>query len=126
MENETASRDLIQQTIQYYFDGLYNSDPEKLRIAFHPNSQISGYFKGALGFQSLEGFLKYVKAIPAPSQNGEEYDMKILSIDITGNEAVVKTAELYLGLKFTDYLSMLNVDGKWVIVNKIYYYEPKE
>ena len=43
-------------------------------------------------------------------------------MDITGNEAVVKVEDLYLGLRFTDYLSLLLIDNNWVIVNKIYYY----
>jgi protease I len=118
--------ELIQQTVQYYFDGHYRSDVEKLQKAFHPNSQVIGYFDGSLTFESLDGFLKFVKATPAPSESGEEYDMKIVSIDVTGNEAVAKVADLYLGLRFTDYLSLLKVDGNWVIVNKMYYYEPKE
>jgi len=49
-----------------------------------------------------------------------------VSIDVTANEAVAKVAGLYLGLRFTDYLSLLKIDGNWVIVNDMYYHEPKE
>jgi hypothetical protein len=52
--------------------------------------------------------------------------MRIVSIDMTGNEAVAKVADLYLGFRFTDYLSLLNIDGNWVIVNKTFYHEPKD
>jgi hypothetical protein len=52
--------------------------------------------------------------------------MNIVSIDVTGNEAVAKVADLYLGLRFTDYLSMLNIDGNWMIVNKTFHHEPKD
>ena len=38
MSQDTADLELIKQTVQYYFDGLYHSDVEKLKKAFHPNS----------------------------------------------------------------------------------------
>jgi hypothetical protein len=121
-----ADTELIQQTVQYYFDGLYHSDVEKLEKAFHPNAQVIGHFQGTLMFNSLDQFLGFVKGTPALSQSGEAYDMKIESIDVTGDEAVAKVADLYMGFRFTDYLSLLKVDGNWVIVNKTFYHEPKE
>jgi hypothetical protein len=126
MNNDSTNQELIQQTVQHYFDGLYHSDVEKLKKAFHPNSQIIGHFQGTLVFNSLEQFLGFVKGTPAPSESGEAYDMKIVSIDVTGGEANVKVEDLYCGFRFTDYLSLLNIDGDWVIVNKTFYHEPKE
>jgi hypothetical protein len=126
MNMDRTDLELIQQTVQYYFDGLYHSDIEKLNKAFHPNAQVIGYFQGTLMFNSLEQFLEFVKATPAPSKSGEKYDMRIVSIDMTGNEAVAKVEDLYLGFRFTDYLSLLNIEGTWVIINKTFYHEPKE
>lgn len=126
MNMDKTDLELIQQTVQYYIDGLYHSDVEKIKKAFHPNSQIIGYFQGTLLFHSLEQFFEFVKATPAPSKSGEKYDMRIVSIDMTGNEAVAKVEDLYLGFRFTDYLSLLNIEGTWVIINKTFYHEPKE
>ena len=123
MNSDANDIDLIQKTIQLYFDGLYYSDVDKINKAFHPSSQVMGFFDGNLSMLSLEQFAEFVKSTPAPSDNGEKYDMKIVSIDITGNEAVVKVEDLYLGLRFTDYLSLLRIDDNWLIVNKVYYYE---
>ena len=123
---DTTELELIQQTVQYYFDGLYQSDIAKLNRAFHQNSQVIGYFQGNLLFETLEQFIEFVRAIPAPSRSGQEYDMRIVSIDMTGIEAMVKVEDLYLGFRFTDYLSLLKIDGEWVIVNKTFYHEPKE
>ena len=123
---DTTELELIQQTVQYYFDGLYQSDIAKLNRAFHQNSQVIGYFQGNLLFETLEQFIEFVRATPAPSRSGQEYDMRIVSIDMTGIEAMVKVEDLYLGFRFTDYLSLLKIDGEWVIVNKTFYHEPKE
>ena len=60
MSQETADLELIKQTVQYYFDGLYQSDVEKLKKAFHPNSQVIGHFQGTLLFNTLDQFLDFV------------------------------------------------------------------
>ena len=58
--------------------------------------------------------------------NGEDYDMRIVSVDMTGNEAVAKVEDLYSGFRFTDYLSLLRIDGTWFIIHKTFYHEPKK
>jgi hypothetical protein len=126
MSKDKTDLELIQQTVQYYFDGLYHSDIEKLNKAFHPKAQVIGYFQGTLMIESLEQFLEFVKATPAPSMNGEDYDMRIVSVDMTGNEAVAKVEDLYSGFRFTDYLSLLRIDGTWFIIHKTFYHEPKK
>jgi protease I len=37
--------------------------------------------------------------------------------------AAVKVADLYRGLRFTDYLSLARVDGQWIIVNKTFHHD---
>ena len=125
MNAEQNDLELIQQTIQLYFNGLYYSDAEKIKNAFHETSQVIGYFDGNLTIMSLDQFVDIVKGTPPPSENGEVYDMKIVSIDITGNTALVKVEDLYLGFRFTDYLSLLKIESNWHIVNKVYYHAPK-
>ena len=124
MNTHADDIELIQQTVQHYFDGLYDSNLESLTQAFHPKAQIIGYFQKDLLFMSREQFLEFIKNTPPPSANGETYDMKIVSLEITGNEAFVKVADLYLGFRFTDYLSLMKIEGVWVIVNKTFYHEP--
>jgi Putative lumazine-binding len=38
---------------------------------------------------------------------------------------MVKVIDEYLGLTFTDYLSMVKSEGRWVIVNKAFYVHPR-
>ena len=124
--NTTAKDiELIQQTVKCYIDGNYYSDLEKIKKALHPNFQTIGYFEGELDFEPLEPYLKYLEELK-PSESREEFFMKIVSIDVTGNAAVVKLYELILGQRATDYLSLLKVDDNWVIVGELYYYEPQQ
>jgi hypothetical protein len=115
----------IRQTVQLYFDGMYLSDVTQLKQAFHPAAFLMGYFEGNFAHIPLTNWLEMVEKTPAPSKNGEAYDMKIVSIDITETVAVVKVADLYLGLRFTDYLSLVNTGDSWVIVNKVFHHEPR-
>jgi len=114
----------IQETVQNYFDGMYHSDADRLQKAFHPDAHLIGHYKGNLVNIPLQTWLGMIKKTPAPAENGEEYDMKIVSMDITGDAASIKVADLYTGLKFTDYLSLMKISAQWVIVHKTFYHEP--
>ncbi len=117
--------ELINQTVEHYFKGMYHGDVERLKKAFHPQALVIGYFDGNLAFNSLDQFLGFIKAAPVPSEKGEDYDMQIVSMDITGAVGTVKVADLYQGRRFTDYLSMLKEGDNWVIINKAFHHEPK-
>ena len=126
MSDDILDIQRIRQTVQLYFEGMYHSDVDKLRKAFHPAAVLMGYYSGALAHIPLENWLEMVAARPAPAQNGEAYNMRLVSLDLTENAAAVKVKDWYLGLWFTDYLSLLKIEDKWVIVNKIFHHEPKK
>ncbi|MBW2623923.1 MAG: nuclear transport factor 2 family protein [Deltaproteobacteria bacterium] len=125
MTDNATDLQRIRETVQLYFDGMYHSDVEKLKNAFHASAALMGYHDGNLAHIPLENWLEMVAARPAPAKNNEEYDMKLVSMDVTENVAVVKVRDLYMGLWFTDYLSLLKIEGDWVIVNKIFHHEPR-
>ena len=115
----------IQNTVQLYFDGMYHSDTGLLKQAFHSAAFLMGYYEGNFAHIPLETWLDIIGKTPAPSKNGEVYDMRIVSIDITETVAVVKVADLYLGLRFTDYLSLVKTGDGWTIVNKVFHHKPR-
>lgn len=103
-----------------YFDGMMYADEAKLRHAFHPKYLIVDHFRGRLEYDPLDAFIAACKAegsIPAVTP----YFAEIVSIDVTGDTAMVKVIDDYLGSRFTDYLTMVKTDGRWVIVNKALY-----
>jgi len=123
MSDKRTDLEKITQTVQYYFNGLYHSDTELLKKAFDPGAFLHGYFEGHLVHVPFEAWLKQVEHRPAPSKNGEAYDMKIVSVDITDNIAQVKVFDLYLGKSFTDYLALMKVDDNWLIMNKMFHHQ---
>lgn len=125
MTKKASDQELVGQTVQLYFDGLYYGDTAKLKKAFHPKAFVIGEYQGQSLYLTLSEFLEVVKKTPKPSESGEKYDMKIVSLELAGKVGAVKVADLYLGLRFTDYLSVANLAGEWLIVNKVFHHEPK-
>ena len=125
MSENASDFNLIARAVQLYFEGMYHSDVEKLKKAFHPKAVLHGYIEGELIHLPLDGWLERVKGVTAPAESGEAYDMRIVSIDVTGMVAAVKVADLYIGRRFTDYLSLVKVEDNWVIVDKIFHYDQK-
>jgi len=106
-----------------YLDGMMYADEAKLRRAFHPKCLVIGHFRGRLEYDPLDAFIGACKkegSIPP----GAPYFAEIVSIDIAGDTAVVELIDDYLGVRFTDYLTMVMTEGRWVIVNKVFYVHP--
>ncbi len=120
MSNEQQIRD----TIQIYFECMYESSSEKTHAAFHPNAKITGYLKDNLYEMSLKDFANLVASQqPSPKEKGETVPLDILSIEIAGNTAVARVRDEYRGTTYLDTLSLLKSDGKWRIYTKLFHVE---
>ena len=113
----------IGATVNDFFVGMHTGDVDRLRSAFHPDAYLFGYYQGSFSRISLEEWMEEVRGEPKPSESGEQFDMRIVAVDVTGKVATVKTATLYLGLHFTDYLTLIQFDDHWKIVNKAYHHD---
>jgi hypothetical protein len=120
MTELTGEVEALERVVRDYLDGMIFANAEQLRRAFHPDARVIGHFRGRLEWSSLEEFIAdCIKAGSAPVN--EPYYWEILSADVTGDMAVIKLTDDYLGIRFTDYLSLLRHDGRWQIVNKTFY-----
>lgn len=111
----------ITNTVRDYVEGMVFNDEAKLRRAFHAKAAIIGHFVGGrFEWLSLDQFAEAIKG-PGPAPAGSEAVWDVISVDISGDSAVVKINDEFAGLRFTDTLSLLKIEGAWRIVNKIYY-----
>ena len=114
----------IEETIQTYFDCMYESSAEKARAAFHPSAKITGYLEDGLHEMSVEDFAGFVAGQqPSALEQGEPKRLDISSIEIAGATAVARVVDDYLGLTFIDSLSLIKADGRWQIYNKLFHVE---
>lgn len=105
-----------------YFEGMYFRDLEKLKRAFHEDARLYGYRDEAFTMLSLSDWLGRVSNRPIPAENGEPFEMSIDSIDLTGDAGMVKVRNLYVGLRFTDYLGVIKFGNHWKIVSKVFHH----
>jgi len=125
-KGETMSEDKnkISETIQLYFDSMYESSEEKVRQVFHKDAKITGYMQGNLMEQSVDTFAKFVASqSPSAAEKNEEKLLETLSVEIAGSTAVARVRDGYIGMIFQDTLSFLKIGDDWVIYNKLFHVE---
>lgn len=119
-----SDEDQIKDTIQTYFDCMYESSPEKARAAFHPNAKITGYLEDGLHQMSVDEFAGFVAGQqPSDKDKGLPARLDIVSLDIAGATAVARVRDDYLGMTFMDNLSLLKTDDRWSIYIKLFHAE---
>jgi hypothetical protein len=99
------------------------NDVESLKQAFYPDAKLFFVKKnGQIGqLTQTEWYQGFSKS----AGKEEQGDLQIASIDIAGNIASVKVEEDYPTSHYTDYVSLLKLDGQWKIVNKVFYAQSK-
>jgi hypothetical protein len=121
--NINAERKKINDTLQYFFDGLDNLDAETIKKAFHPDAWFFSVSEDGLGSRPVAHWDETIKqAHSDPNHLFREKSRKnIVFIDITGDAASAKVEWVFTDLMFTDYYNLLKLDGRWYIMNKIYH-----
>ncbi|MBT4073240.1 MAG: nuclear transport factor 2 family protein [Chloroflexi bacterium] len=114
----------IRDTVQTYFECMYESSADKVHAAFHPNAKITGYLEDGLHEMSVDDFAGFVTAQqPSPKEKGDSDRIDIVSMVIAGNTAAVQVRDDYLGMTFLDSLNLLKSDDQWTIYNKLFHVE---
>lgn len=112
----------IEKVLQVYFDGLYEGDTKKLGAAFHPASHLySAAPDGKAADMPRADWFKMVESRPSAKSKGSERRDRIVSIDFSGPQTAFAKVECQIPPRyFTDYLSLLKVDDRWLVVQKVF------
>lgn len=117
----------IAQALEAYFDGFYEGDVGKLQQIFHPAAHLYSATEGPLQDDPMEAVYARVRGRAAPAATGQKRLDRILTLDRAGPEMALAKVQLAIGPKlFTDYLSLLKLDGRWRIISKSYSWVPLE
>ena len=126
----TATNDIenIEGVIQSYLDGLHEGDAGKIASAFHPTSALTSVSTdGELTITPRDVWLNNVKNRQSPKQQGLARHDQVLSIDLIGpTMAYVRLKCAIPPRFFTDQLSLLKIDGRWQIAQKVFMTEQRE
>ncbi|WP_237214245.1 nuclear transport factor 2 family protein [Falsiroseomonas oryziterrae] len=116
-----TDREAIEAVVRTYLDGLYEGDADKLAHAFHPTSALTQWWEGELKITPRDAWLEAVRNRPSPKSQGLARHDEILSIDVVGPDmALVKLRCAIPPRFFTDLLSLLRIDGRWQVAQKVF------
>jgi hypothetical protein len=117
----------VAAALSAYFDGLYESDTRKLAAIFHPEAIYACATDGRLLRLGMADYFPMVDRRPSPQSRGERRTDRIVSIQLAGPVTAFVHAECSIGAKqFSDFLTLVFVDGRWQIISKVFHYELSE
>ncbi len=106
---------LIEGTINYYFDGMTTHNAKSFERAFHPNATMKWIDQEYEEVNAIEALSAYVTANdPAKTKTS------IMTINIAGDSANAQLELEYDTFSYIDFMHLLKIDGKWKIVSKTY------
>jgi len=116
---DNAHLEILKQ-LQVYLDAIYDGDVAALRSTFHPAALLFAEVRGEIVQKTLDMYLQGVGSRESPASRNEPYGMSVLGVEVVGKMASAKVRVKMSGNNYYDFLSMLTVGGRWLIVNKMY------
>jgi aldose sugar dehydrogenase len=114
-QNTPTERQLIEQTIQLYFDGWATGDSSKLGKAMHASCHLKNVRDGKFVQFSKEQYVSLFK----PRERPKNLVTRIVSLDITNNMGSAKVEINTEKDLFTDYFNLMKTDEGWFIADKV-------
>jgi hypothetical protein len=118
-----AEEEAVREAVQYYIDGQAAGDGAIVGRAFHDDAHLTHMREGEIRTIPIAEYLSWFRGEPAEDE--AERERWIESVDIAGDAAVAKVVLDYPRVRYTDYMSLLKVDGEWKIIHKNFSAAPK-
>ncbi len=108
----------IERVMQTYIQGGRTGDIDTLRPIFHELATICGYVGPDLFAGPIEMFYDW-HAENGPADGLVAGDTRI---DVEGSAASVRIElDNWTGHRFTDFFTLVRIDGQWQIMSKVFY-----
>jgi hypothetical protein len=118
--NAESEKKAIEAVVVEYLEGMIYGQRDRLERALHPKCMQAGHYNGIYEFFDRETFIGSVEGETALPP-GTPYRSEIVSMEMTGDVAVVKVEDDCLGTSFTDYLTLIKHENQWQIVMKAFF-----
>lgn len=114
----------VSRVLADYFDGLHRGDTAILRRVFHPAAQYACATGGSLLQLRMDEYFPVVDRRPSPASLGQARRDRIVSIEFAGPVTAFARVECTIAPKaFTDFLTLVKLDGRWQIIAKVFHYD---
>ena len=113
----------IESVMNTYIEGGRSGSNELLRPIFHDLATICGYVGPDLFAGPIEMFYDW------HAENGPAADLVAgeMRIDVEGTAASVRIElDNWTGHRFTDFFTLVRIDGRWQIMSKVFYLHPEQ
>lgn len=117
---QKTDRELVEETLWNYMDGGTNGDTARVAKAFHPSASMRFINKQTGQFTDVP-IPVYLERGKAGAGKKTDRNTRILSLDIVGTAAQARLELDYPTFQFIDMFNLLKIDGKWLVVSKIFY-----
>jgi hypothetical protein len=114
-QNPPTERELIEKTIQRYFDGWATGDTTKLGQAMHASCHLKNFRDGKFIEFTRAQYLNLFK----PRERSKNLSTNIVSVDITNNMGSAKVEISTEKDLFTDYFNLIKTNEGWFIADKV-------
>jgi hypothetical protein len=117
--SNTGEEAAVRKALGYYLEGHATGQSAAFAKAFHPDAKL--FFNRDGKFTQVTSAEYIGRASGKPADDEAQRKRRIDFVDVTGDAAVAKITLTYPGVTFTDYMSLVKVDGEWRIVNKTFH-----
>lgn len=112
-------RKSLIKSAETYLEAGRKGDIDLMKSVFHEDATIFGYFESEFLGGPIQLLYDWMKNFGS----AKDIDGQVVSADLEGSIGNVKVqARNWCGYNFTDYLNFLKVDGKWLIINKMFFH----
>ncbi len=109
----------VKVSLENYLQGHIKGDSKQLGKALHTEGKLMYLRDGKYTTVDFPDYLSRMKL--RDTKDEAERIPYIDSIEVTGDVAIGKLGLDYPGIVFTDYMTLLKINGEWKITNKIAY-----
>lgn len=113
----------VRAALELYMRTHATGEGEHVARAFHPDLVMYAFRDGALVSRTGAAFIAGFGGQAAADE--AQRNRWIAMVDIHGTAAVAKVILDYPAVRFTDYFTLLKIDGEWKIMNKVFHADPK-
>ena len=114
---DTTAIAQITKTLTDYIEGSTNGQPNRLKIAFHPDLKLYYVKDGALKIWSGKEYIEDTKEGQPTGEIG-----KIIAIDYENDVAVAKVqiSNPKNTIPYVDYFMLMKLKNQWTIIHKMF------
>ena len=113
----------VRAALNAYLEGHATGQADAFKRAFQPEARMLYAKDGHLVKTEIADYIARAPGKPAADESQRKRTIDY--IDIVGDAAIAKLTLTYPDVTFTDYMTLLKIDGEWRIVSKVFHADRK-